>query len=155
MNVERIQSSRGKHKGHREKQPLKGEAMKPHLNELTGEIIGAAIEVHKTLGPGLLESAYRRCVCRELLLRGLSFISERKFPINYKGMKLREGYRPDIVVENRVVIECKTVTALAPVHDAQLLTYLRLGGWRAGLLINFNVVVLKQGIHRKIMGYDD
>jgi GxxExxY protein len=70
-------------------------------------------------------------------------------------MKLREGYRPDIVVENRVVIECKTVTALAPVHDAQLLTYLRLGGWRAGLLINFNVVVLKQGIHRKIMGYDD
>lgn len=90
--------------------------MKPHLNELTHEIIGAAIEVHRTLGPGLLESACRECICRELFLRGVNFISERKFPIEYKGMKLPHGYKPDIVVENRVVIECKTVTALAPVH---------------------------------------
>lgn len=129
--------------------------MQPHLNELTREIIGAAIEVHKTLGPGLLESAYRECVCQELFLKGINFISERKFPIEYKGLKLPRGYKPDIVVENRVVIECKTVTALAPVHDAQLLTYLRLGGWRVGLLINFNVVVLKNGIHRRILGYDE
>ena len=129
--------------------------MKPHLNELTHETIVAAIQVDRTLGPGLLESAYRVCVCRELYLRGLSFFSERGFPIEYKGMKLPRGYKPDIVVENRVVLECKTVTALAPVHDAQLLTYLRLGGWRAGLLINFNVAVLKDGIHRRIMGYDE
>jgi GxxExxY protein len=88
-------------------------------------------------------------------LRGIPFTTERKFPLEYKGLKLEHGYKPDIVVAKSVVVECKTVTALAPVHDAQLLTYLKLGGWRIGLLINFNVVVLKDGIHRRILGYDE
>jgi len=129
--------------------------MKPHLNELTREIIGGAIEVHRAFGPGLLESAYHRALCHELFLRGLTFISNRMFSVEYKGMILEPGYKPDIVVENDVVVECKTVTVLAPVHDAQLLTYLRLGGWTIGLLINFNVVVLKDGIHRRVLGFKE
>jgi len=126
--------------------------MDPHINELTHEIIGAAIEVHRGLGPGLLESSYRECLCRELELRGLPFVRERGLPLEYKGIKLDCGYRMDILVANRVVVEVKTVDALAPIHDAQLLTYLRLGGWNVGLLINFNVVLLKNGIHRRILG---
>ena len=129
--------------------------MNPHINHLTYETIGAAIEVHRTLGPGLLESSYRECLCRELLLRGMSFSREKGLPLQYKGIRLECGYRTDIVVENLVLVECKSVEALAPVHDAQMLTYLRLGGWRVGLLINFNVVVLKEGIHRRIVGYDN
>jgi GxxExxY protein len=129
--------------------------MKPHLNKLTHEIIGSAIEVHRTLGPGLLESSYRLCLCRELFLRDISFITDRKFPLEYKGFKLEHGYKPDIVVANSVVVECKTVTELAPVHDAQLLTYLKLGGWTVGLLINFNVAVLKHGIHRRVLAYEE
>jgi GxxExxY protein len=128
--------------------------MSPHINELTREIIGSAIEVHKALGPGLLESAYRLCLCRELFLRGISYWDERRLPLEYKGIKIAYGYRVDIIVANLVVVECKTVTALAPVHDAQLLTYLRLGGWRVGLLIYFNVAVLKDGIRRRIVGFD-
>lgn len=127
--------------------------MKPHLNELTREIIGAAIEVHRSFGPGLLESAYHRALCHELLLRGLHSISNRMFVAEYKGLRLDPGYKPDIIVEDKIVVECKTVNALAPVHDAQLLTYLRLGGWTVGLLINFNVVVLKDGIHRRVLGF--
>jgi len=126
--------------------------MDPHINELTHEIIGAAIEVHRGLGPGLLESSYRECLCRELELRGVAFVRERGLPLEYKGIKLDCGYRMDILVANRVVVEVKTVDALAPIHDAQLLTYLRLGGWNVGLLINFNVVLLKNGIHRRILG---
>ncbi|HVQ38907.1 MAG TPA: GxxExxY protein, partial [Pyrinomonadaceae bacterium] len=118
------------------------------------EVIGAAIEVHRKLGPGLLESAYRKCLGRELFLRGIRFEKEYPLPLEYKGIRLEAGYRPDILVDGRLVVEVKTVQALAPIHDAQLLTYLRLGGWRLGLLINFNVVVLKDGIHRKILGYD-
>ena len=129
--------------------------MDPHLNELTHEIIGSAIEVHRVLGPGLLESSYRQCLCRELFLRGLSFVQERKFPLEYKGVHLDAGYRPDIVVANLVVVECKTVNAFAPVHEAQLLSYLKLGGWRIGLLINFNVVLLKDGIRRRILGFEN
>jgi GxxExxY protein len=125
------------------------------LNQLTHEIIGASIEVHRTLGPGLLESAYRKCLRRELLLRGIPYRKEYPLPLEYKGIRLECEYRVDILVGGVVAVEVKSVQALAPVHDAQLLTYLRLGGWPVGLLINFNVVVLKDGIHRKILGYDN
>jgi GxxExxY protein len=125
------------------------------INQLTHEIIGAAIEVHRRLGPGLLESAYRRCLCHELFLRGIKFKAEDPLPLEYKGLRLKRGYRVDIVVEGLVAVEVKSVERLAPIHDAQLLTYLRLGGWRLGLVINFNVEVLKKGIHRKILGYDN
>jgi GxxExxY protein len=128
--------------------------MNSNLNQLTHDIIGAAIEVHRKLGPGLLESAYRKCLCRELFLRGIAFEYEYPLPLEYKGIRLECGYRPDIVVAGVVVVEVKSVQALAPIHDAQLLTYLRLSGWRLGLLINFNEVVLKDGIHRRILGYD-
>ena len=129
--------------------------MSSQLNQLTHEIIGASIEVHRTLGPGLLESAYRKCLRRELLLRGIPYRKEYPLPLEYKGIRLECGYRLDILVGGVVAVEVKSIQALAPVHDAQLLTYLRLGGWRVGLLINFNVVVLKDGIHRKILGYDN
>jgi GxxExxY protein len=128
--------------------------MNPKRNQLTHEIIGAAIEVHRKLGPGLLESAYRKCLCRELFLKGIGFEYEYPLPLEYKGIRLECGYRIDILVGGLVVVEVKSVEALAPIHDAQLLTYLRIGGWRLGLLINFNVDVLKNGIHRKILGYE-
>jgi GxxExxY protein len=124
--------------------------MDPHLNELTYETIGAAIEVHRLLGPGLLESSYRECLCRELSLRGISFRREFGIPLQYKGIRLECGYRADLVIKE-LVVELKTVDQLTPVHDAQLLTYLRIGGWRVGLLINFNVLVLKDGIHRRVL----
>ena len=125
--------------------------MNPHLNELTYETIGAAMEVHRTLGPGLLESSYRECLCRELSLRGINFRREYGLPLEYKGIQLDCGYRIDLLVADQVVVEIKAIEALTPVHDAQLLTYLRVGGWKVGLLINFNVVVLKNGIHRKAL----
>src|SRR5215207_324750 len=125
--------------------------MNPHLNDLTYETIGAAIEVHRTLGPGLLESSYRECLCRELLLRGIGFKREYGLPLQYKGVQLECGYRIDMLIADLVVVEIKAVEKLAPVHEAQLLTYLRLGGWKVGLLINFNVVVLKDGIYRRIL----
>ncbi len=125
--------------------------MNPHLNELTHDTIGAAIEVHRTLGPGLLESSYRECLCRELSLRGIGFKRECGLPLQYKGVQLDCGYRIDILVAGLVVVEIKAVEKLAPVHDAQLLTYLRLGGWEVGLLINFNVVLLKDGIRRRVL----
>ena len=125
--------------------------MSPHLNQLTHQVIGSAIEVHRSLGPGLLESCYRECLCRELLVRGMSFEKERPLPLEYKGIRLECGYRIDILVAVLVVVEVKSIEALAPIHDAQLLTYLRIGGYKLGLLINFNVVVLKDGIHRRIM----
>ena len=124
------------------------------LNEITREIIGAAIEVHRQLGPGLLESSYRECLCRELILRGMPFEREKPLPLDYKGIHLGCGYRLDLLVSGCVVVEIKSVETLAPIHDAQLLTYLRIGGWRLGLLINFNVAVLKNGIHRRILGYE-
>jgi GxxExxY protein len=129
--------------------------MNSPINQLTHEVIGASIEVHRKLGPGLLESAYRRCLRRELMLRGIPYRKEYPLPLEYKGIRLECGYRVDILVGGTVAVEVKSVQALAPIHDAQLLTYLRLGGWRVGLLINFNVVVLKDGIHRKIMGFDN
>ena len=120
-------------------------------NELTHSIIGAAIEVHRTLGPGLLESAYEECIARELTLRGLSFERQKALPVVYKEVKLECGYRVDLLVEGRVIVELKSVEALAPVHDAIVLTYLRLSGAPIGLLINFNVAVLKDGLKRFIL----
>jgi GxxExxY protein len=118
------------------------------INKITEAIIGAAIEVHRHLGPGLLESAYQACLARELDLQGLSFEQEKPLPLDYKGVKLDCGYRLDFLVEQSVVVELKTVEALHAIHEAQLLTYLKLTGCKIGLLINFNVPVLKQGLKR-------
>jgi GxxExxY protein len=125
--------------------------MSVHVNILTREIIGCAIEVHRHLGPGLLESAYRRCLIQELSLRGIPFKNELPQPLEYKGVKLESGYRLDLLVGDAVVVETKAVESLLTVHEAQLLTYLRLGGWTVGLLINFNVNVLKNGIRRRVL----
>ncbi len=125
--------------------------MSTNVNVLTGEIIGAAIEVHRHLGPGLLESAYKKCLMQELFLRGISFKYESPLPMDYKGIRLDSGYRLDLLIEDAVVVEAKSVEALAKIHEAQLLTYLRLGGWTVGLLINFNVEVLKNGIRRRVL----
>jgi GxxExxY protein len=125
--------------------------LNPHINSLTHEIIGAAIEVHRHLGPGLLESSYRECLCHELSIREVGFRREYALPLQYKGIRLECGYRLDLLVEGLVVVEIKAIERLAAVHDAQLLTYLRIGGWSVGLLINFNVAVLKEGIRRRIV----
>jgi len=119
-----------------------------NINQLTGEIIGAAIEVHKLLGPGLLESAYEECLCRELELRKIPYERQRELPLEYKGIKLDCGYRLDIVVAETVIVELKSCDDLQPIHEAQLLTYLKLTGIKLGLLINFNVILLKDGIKR-------
>jgi GxxExxY protein len=121
------------------------------MSVLTGAVIGAAIEVHKTLGPGLLESAYEECLCRELDLREIPYERQRPLPVLYKGLRLDCGYRLDIVVDDAVILELKACEELLPVHDAQLLTYLKLTGLKVGLLINFNVPVLKDGIRRLSM----
>ena len=118
---------------------------------LTREIIGAAIEVHRILGPGLLESAYKICLSQEFRLRGLRFRTEVDLPVDYKGVVLDCGYRMDFVVEDAVVLENKSVEKLAPVSEAQLITYLKLSRLRVGLLINFNVPVLKDGIIRRVL----
>ena len=120
-------------------------------SELTEVIIGAAIDVHKVLGPGLLESAYEECFCHELDLRGVVTVRQKPLPLVYKGLKLDCGYRLDVVVENRVVVELKTVDTLLPIHEAQLLTYLKLSGIRTGLMFNFNVPVLKDGLRRMVL----
>ncbi len=119
--------------------------------ELTRKIIGAAIEVHRALGPGLLESAYQVCLARELTLQGIPFESEVPIPVVYKGVNLDAGYRADLIVDGKVVIELKAVESLLPVHEAQLLTYLKLTNCKVGLLINFNVPVLKDGIIRRVL----
>ncbi len=119
--------------------------------KLTGKIIQAAIEVYKGLGPSLLESAYEKCFEYEMNLQGINFQSQVKFPIIYKSIKLEPGYVIDMVVEKRVILEFKAVVSLLPVHEAQLLTYLKLTGIRVGLLINFNVPVLKDGIKRMVL----
>jgi len=126
-----------------------------HVNVLTKEIIGAAIEVHRHLGPGLLESAYQQCLARELQLKEIPYQYEWPFPLEYKGLRLKCGYRVDLLVDNAVVVETKSIEAIAPVHEAQLLTYMRLGGWKVGLLINFNVLVLKNGIRRRVLGLEE
>ncbi|MBT8366321.1 MAG: GxxExxY protein [Deltaproteobacteria bacterium] len=118
------------------------------INQLSSKIIGAAIEVHKALGPGLLESAYEKCMCHELKLRGLSFDNQKPLPLVFKGEKLDCGYRLDIVVENAIIIELKSCEKIEPIHKAQLLTYLKLSGLRLGLVLNFNVPVMRDGIVR-------
>jgi len=125
------------------------------FNELTDAIIGAAMEVHRTLGPGLLESTYEMCLCRELNIRGIPFERQVPIPVEYKGVKLDCGYRADIVVDGRILVEIKAIDSLLSVHDAQLLTYLSLGGWNIGLLINFNVELLKRGLRRRVLGLEE
>ena len=121
------------------------------LNTITERIIEAAIEVHKVLGPGLMESAYEECLCRELALRGIGVERQLPLPVEYKGARLDCAYRVDLLVEQSVVVEIKSVSSIEPIHEAQLLTYLKLGGWKLGLIISFNVPVLKDGIRRGIM----
>jgi GxxExxY protein len=115
------------------------------LNKITEGIIGAAIGVHRHLGPGLLESAYRECLRHELLQRGYIALQEVPLPLTYKGLKLDCGYRLDILVNDAVIVEIKSVSDLAPIHDAQLLSYLKISGGKVGLLLNFNVKILKHG----------
>ena len=130
--------------------PLAFDYTKSPHNALTGKIIGVAIEVHRTLGPGLLESAYEACLVFELQEKGLNIERQKPLPLVYKNVKLDSGYRLDLIVETKVVVEVKSMTEIAAVHKAQLLSYLRLANLQIGLLINFNVKMLKQGIHRII-----
>jgi GxxExxY protein len=120
-------------------------------NDITHEIIGAAMEVHKRLGPGLLESAYEECLIHELHIRNLNVERQKGLPVVYKEVKQDCGYRLDLLVEGRVILELKSVENLAPIHEAIILTYLRLSGHKTGLLINFNVTVLKDGVRRFIV----
>jgi GxxExxY protein len=121
------------------------------INQLTGEVIGAAIEVHKTLGPGLLESAYEECLCFELNKKQIQFERQKPLPVEYKEVKLDCGYRLDLLIPNKLIVELKACDTLLPVHQAQLLTYLKLTGIKTGLLINFNVPILKEGIKRLVV----
>ncbi len=118
------------------------------INELSGIVIGAAIEVHKVLGPGLLESAYETCLCHELQLRNIIFERQKPLPVIYKGDKLDCGYRLDVVVQGMLVLEVKACDRIEPIHQAQLLTYLKLSGLSLGLLLNFNVPVMRDRIVR-------
>lgn len=119
--------------------------------ELTEQIIGAAIEVHKALGPGLLESAYETCLCHELSLRNIKFVCQQKLSIAYKGILLDSAYYLDVLAEDKVLVEIKSVETLLPVHEAQLLTYMKLSKKPVGLLLNFNVPVLTSGIVRRVL----
>ncbi len=127
-----------------------GESEEDLINRVTDKIIGCAIEVHRGLGPGLLESAYEECLCFELSQNGLSFERQVSLPVTYKGVELDCGYRMDIVVEDLVIIEVKAVEKLIPIHDAQLLSYLKLYEKKVGLLLNFHVPVLKKGLKRVV-----
>ena len=118
--------------------------------ELSHQVLAACIEVHRELGPGLLESAYEECLCRELSLRSLAFTRQVPVPVFYKGVRLDCGYRLDIVVGDKLLLEIKSVDEIHPIHEAQLMTYLRLSGLRVGLLINFNVAILKEGVVRRV-----
>jgi GxxExxY protein len=118
------------------------------INDITGQIIGAAIEVHKILGPGLLEAVYEECLCRELESRSIAVQRQLELPIKYKGNDLDAGYRLDLLINNEVIVELKACENILPIHEAQLLTYLKLTKKEVGLLINFNVPVLKDGIKR-------
>jgi GxxExxY protein len=121
-------------------------------NQLTSEIIGSAIEVHRNLGPGLLESTYEECLVFELQVRDLIVKRQHEIPVLYKGKKLEQNYRIDLLVNNQVIVELKSINKIEPIHDAQLLTYLKLANKRYGLLLNFNVAVMKQGIRRLLNG---
>jgi GxxExxY protein len=121
------------------------------FENITREIIGAAIEVHKQLGPGLLESAYEECLIFELQQKGYKVERQKPVPVIYKEIKLDYGYRIDILVENKVLLELKSIEAIAPVHEAQILTYMKFSGIKIGLLMNFNVTVLKNGLKRFVL----
>ena len=121
------------------------------LNGLTDKIIGAAIEVHRNLGPGLLESAYETCLTYELEQTGLTVERQKALPLVYKNIKLDQGYRIDLFVEEKIVVELKVVEQITPVHEAQVLSYLKFSGCRIGLLLNFNTKLMKNGIHRFIL----
>jgi len=120
------------------------------VNDVTGAIIGGAIEVHRAIGPGLLESAYQECMGHELFLRGVPFLRQHPLPVHYKGVRVDCAYRLDFLVDD-VVLEIKSVSGIDPIHVAQVLTYMKLGEWKLGLLINFNVKVLTSGIRRLIL----
>jgi GxxExxY protein len=123
----------------------------PRAEAAARQCIDSALQVHKALGPGLLESAYEHCLAHELALRGAKVQRQLGLPVVYEGERLDAGYRLDLVVDGSVIVEVKSLDALAPIHDAQVLTYLKLSGLRIGLLINFNVVLLKQGIKRLVL----
>jgi GxxExxY protein len=118
---------------------------------LTGKVIGCAIEVHRVLGPGLLESTYEQCLAHELQLNGIAFCLQHPIPVDYKGIRLDCGYRVDVLVEQQLIVELKSVEEVKSIHKAQLLTYMKLANIRTGLLINFNVRVLKEGIERFVL----
>ena len=118
---------------------------------LSERVIGLAIEVHRGLGPGLLESVYESCLCQELAAAGITFQAQVPIPVSYKGRRLDVAFRADIIVEQKLLLEIKSVEKLLPVHESQILTYLRIGGYPTGLLINFNTRLLKQGIRRFVM----
>jgi GxxExxY protein len=120
------------------------------INELSSKIIGAAIEVHKALGPGLLESAYEECLCHELSLRGFSFERQKPLPVVYKGKQLDCGYRLDLVVAKAIIIELKCCERIEPIHKARLLTYLKISGLQLGVLLNFNTLMMRDGIVRVV-----
>ena len=124
------------------------------INAITGTIVNSAMRVHSILGPGLLESAYQACLAHELRTRGLEVAMQVALPVIYEGQKLEVGYRIDLLVENRVVVEVKSVEAIHPIHEAQLLSYMRLSDIGVGLLINFNVLHLREGIKRMVDGQD-
>jgi GxxExxY protein len=125
------------------------------INDLSSSIIGAAIEVHRALGPGLLESAYEQCLARELALRDIPFQQQISLPVHYKGTRLDCGYRLDFLVADTIVVEVKAIDLLLPIHHAQLLSYLKLGGWKLGLLINFHVPLLREGIQPVVLGLQE
>ena len=122
-----------------------------HEEELTSQIIGAAIEVHRELGPGLLESAYEACLCHELGLRNIPYTRQVALQLTYKSIQVDCGYRADVIIANKVLIEVKAVETVTDLHKAQLLTYLKITGLKVGLILNFNTVVLKDGIHRLVL----
>ena len=131
------------------------DAEAPREDRITDKIIGAAIEVHRAIGPGLLESAYEECLCYELSQQGLPFSRQVPLPVRYKDVKLDCGYRIDLFVDDLVIVELKAIESLSPIHEAQLLTYLKLAGKRVGLLINFNVPILKQELKRMVNQFPD
>lgn len=132
------------HEGHREHEVTEFE-------EISKRVIGCAIEVHRNLGPGLLESTYETCLCRELKLADIPFVAQAPVPIDYKGEQLEAAYRVDILIDNCLIVELKSVKVLDAVHEAQILTYLKLSGIRVGLLINFNQARLKDGLKRYVI----
>lgn len=125
------------------------------INQMTQTIIGSAIEVHRILGPGLLENAYETALCRELALQRVPYQRQKRLVMNYKGVTLPVSYRLDLLVFEQVVVEVKAIETLLPIHEAQLLTYLKLGGYQVGLLLNFNVPILRDGIVRRVLGLQE